>query len=118
VLFDVADRGDALARQMVIAHGRSLGDYALVAARKIGIEREPFHLVLAGGVMRHPSTLMREAIVARVRENAPNINVINDAMEPAVGAIMLAFEATSIEITPAVKGALRATAPTALLFET
>jgi N-acetylglucosamine kinase-like BadF-type ATPase len=118
VLFDVADQGDALARRMVMAHGHALGDYALVAAHKVGIENEPFHLVLAGGVMRHRSSLLRDAIIARVHDSSPDARVSNDAMEPAIGAVMLALEAQAITITPEVRGRLRETLPDAELFAT
>lgn len=118
VLFDVAAQGDHIATNLVQMHGQALGDYALVAARKVGIEREPFHLVLTGGVLRHPSALMRDAIIARVRETSPLVNVITDAMEPAIGAVMLALEAARIEVTLQVRNALRATMPSASVFET
>lgn len=118
VLFDTAAQGDQVAINLVMTHGHALGDYALVAARKVGVEHQPFHLVLTGGVLRHPSALMRDAIIARVRESSPHINVINDALEPAVGAAMLALEHAGSAITPDVRAALQATAPPADVFET
>jgi N-acetylglucosamine kinase-like BadF-type ATPase len=118
VLFDVAAQGDDVAIKLVTSHGQALGDYALVAAHKVGIEREPFHLVLTGGVLRHPSALMRDAIIARVREASPGVNVIHDAMEPALGAVMLALEHAHIAITPAVRARLQMTAPPTKVFET
>jgi len=120
VLLDVAASGDEKSLAIITAHGRALGDMALAAARKVGIEieHESFHLVLTGGVLRHPSVLMRDAIVSRVREAAPNINVINDAMEPVFGAVMLAFEAANIGVTDEIKNRLRETSPDSSLFET
>ncbi len=120
VLLDVAASGDEKSLAIVTAHGRALGDMALAAARKVGfeIEHESFHLVLTGGVLRHPSMLMRDAIVSRVREVAQDVNVINDAMEPAFGAVMLAFEAANIGVTDEIKNRLRETSPDNSLFET
>jgi hypothetical protein len=65
-LFDAADAGDATAYQIVILHGKALGDYAIVAARKVGLLEVPLTLVLTGGVLRNPSPLLREALVERV----------------------------------------------------
>ena len=118
LLLDVAAQGDVTANKIVVGHGRALADYALVSARNVGIDAAPFYLVLAGGVLRHPSSLMRDAIVERVQESLPNAQPVHAAFEPAVGAAMLALEAASINITDDVKTNLRATAPHSVLFET
>jgi N-acetylglucosamine kinase-like BadF-type ATPase len=118
VVLDVAAEGDAMALSLVNNQGRALGDTALAAARKVGIEREPFHLVLTGGVLRHPSALMRDAIIARVRAASPSVNVIHDALEPALGAVMLALEHAHVAITPTVRAKLQMTAPPKKVFET
>lgn len=118
VLLDVADEGDAVARRIVIEHGHALGDYALVAARKVGIEREPFYLVLSGGVMRHPSSLLPNAVIERVCQFAPDVRPVRSEFEPAIGAAMLALEAIGITIEAAVKQRLRATMLPHTLFDT
>lgn len=118
VLLDVADEGDAVARRIVIEHGHALGDYALVAARKVGIEREPFYLVLSGGVMRHPSSLLPNAVIERVCQFAPDVRPVRSEFEPAIGAAMLALEAIGITIEAAVTQRLRATMLPHTLFDT
>jgi N-acetylglucosamine kinase-like BadF-type ATPase len=117
-LLDEASRGDATARRIVVEHGASLGDYALAAARRVGIEYDPFYLVLAGGVFRHPSPLMTEALLARVRATSPGIQAMNSRFEPAVGAVMLALEASGVTIDEALLGRLAPTLPPSSLFET
>lgn len=118
VLLNVADDGDAVARNIVLQHGRGLGDYALVAARKTGQTNLPFHLVLAGGVLRHPSPLLRNAIIERVHEEAPFAKPIRSDLEPAFGAVMLALEAAKIDANDALRDQLRNTAPPVTFFET
>lgn len=118
VLLNVADDGDAVARNIVLQHGRGLGDYALVAARKTGQMDAPFYLVLAGGVMRHPSPLLRNAIIERVHEDAPLVKPIRSELEPAFGAVMLALEAAKIDVNEAIRERLRDTAPPFAFFET
>ena len=71
ILLDEAEAGDGVALRIVREHGKTLGDIALAAARRVEIEHTPFHLVLAGGVFRHPTTTFEEAIIARVRLAAP-----------------------------------------------
>jgi N-acetylglucosamine kinase-like BadF-type ATPase len=118
VLLDVAQQGDATARRIVQEHGAALGDYALAAARQVGITATAFPLVLTGGVLRHPSPLLSAAIFARVQAGAPAARVVASRFEPAVGALFLALEATGVRIDEAFLETLAPTLPSAALFAT
>jgi N-acetylglucosamine kinase-like BadF-type ATPase len=118
VLFDIADQGDPTARRIVVDQGTMLGDYALVAARKVGLEGTPFPLVLTGGVLRHPSPLLRAALVARVHTTSPGAQPIKSRFEPVVGAVLLALEATEVCVDETILHQLAATLPPAAFFET
>jgi N-acetylglucosamine kinase-like BadF-type ATPase len=118
VLMNVAEAGDPIAQKIVIQQGHGLGDYALVAARKTGQVGMPFYLVLTGGVLRHPSPLLRNAIIERVHEGAPLAQPIRSDLEPAFGAVMLALEAAKVDVKNAVREQLRLTAPPFAFFET
>jgi N-acetylglucosamine kinase-like BadF-type ATPase len=92
VLLDEAEHGDAAALRVVRGHGRALGDYALAAARRVGIDfREPFTLVLTGGVFRHSARPLRNALVERVRRSAPGAILARSRYQPVVGALRLAL---------------------------
>jgi N-acetylglucosamine kinase-like BadF-type ATPase len=93
-VLDEAEAGDAVAREIVEMAGRRLGDYAQVCAARTGQSGTAFPLVLCGGVLRHPSPLLRAAIYARVPEATP----IYPDIEPVVGALLLA--ADSIGVRP------------------
>jgi len=118
LLLDAAEAGDPTACAIVLEHGIGLGDYALATARCLGIVGMPFPLVLAGGVLRHPSPLLEEAIVAQVRSAAPDTVPVRSRFEPAVGALLLALEAASICVDDALLARLEATAPAAALYAT
>jgi N-acetylglucosamine kinase-like BadF-type ATPase len=118
VLLDEAQAGDSTAREIVLAHGTELGDYALVAARRLGLDAGPFTLVLAGGVLRHPSPLLREALIARVAGAAPGVQPVLSRFEPVVGALLFALEAQGVVIDADVLERLAASLPPATLFET
>ncbi len=64
VLLDEADRGDPTACRIAEEHGAALGDYAVAAARRVGLEREQFPLVLAGGVFRHACGILVDSLVS------------------------------------------------------
>lgn len=118
VLLDEAAAGDGPAREIVVAHGAELGDYALVAARRLGLDETPFTLVLAGGVLRHPSPLLREALIARVAAGAPAVQPVLSRFEPVVGALLFALEAQGVVIDAPLLERLAASLPPATLFET
>ena len=92
VLLDIAMDGDSVAREIVSAFGRELGDDALAGARQVGITHLPFTLVLGGSVFKHPEPLLAGALTARVREVAPAVTVVRSTFEPVVGALQLAFD--------------------------
>jgi N-acetylglucosamine kinase-like BadF-type ATPase len=118
LLLDVAADGDPTAGRIVAEHGASLGDYALVAARKAGLIGQDFLLILAGGVFRHHSPLLREAMLERVRQVAPDIRPIQSSYEPVVGAVLLAVESLGGIIHPTLLDRLNATLPPHTFFLT
>lgn len=87
-VLDEAEAGDAVAREIVVTAGRRLGDYARVCAARTELLGSPFPLVLAGGVLRHPSPLLRATIHERVPDGVP----VYPDVEPVVGALLLAAD--------------------------
>lgn len=117
-LLDEAAAGDAAAYKIVRDHGRALGEYAKVAARKVGIEGTPFPLVLAGGVFRHHSTLLPNAIIERVQTTSPGVRPTRSRFEPVIGALFAALEAGGATIDDALLARLVPTIPSPELFAT
>lgn len=118
ILLDASEDGDATAKRIVQEHGAMLGDYALAAARRVGIERSPLTLVLAGGVFRHPSRTHIDSIVARMRERAPRVHTLHSRFEPSVGALFLALERAGFTVDEHVLAHLTSSMPSAVLFAT
>jgi N-acetylglucosamine kinase-like BadF-type ATPase len=116
IVLDEAVNGDAAALKIVEDLGRGLADYALAAARQVGIAPDP--LVLNGGVFKHNSTVLIDVILERIRTVAPGVNPIMSRHEPAVGALMLAFEHHGITIAGDVLANLEASEPGQELFRT
>ncbi len=118
LLLDEAEAGDLLARQIVQEHGRALGNYAIVAARRVGLEGTPFRLVLAGGVLRHPSTQLADTIVERVRTTSPDARPTRSRFEPIVGVLFSALEAAGVAVNDELLARLIPTMPSSELFAT
>lgn len=117
ILLDEAEAGDSLARQLVSEHGHALGMYANIAAQRVGITDTAFPLILAGGVLRHPSTILSSAIVERVRAVSPDVQPALARCEPVVGVLFSALEAAGVALTPQVFRHLAATLPDTTWFQ-
>ncbi len=118
LLLDEAGKGDGVARQIVQTHGATLGDYVLVAARQVGLADRPFTLVLAGGVFRHPERLLIDSLLARVSSAVPAVHMMQNQLEPVVGALLLAFDAAGILVDENVQTRLLITLPPPPFFMT
>jgi N-acetylglucosamine kinase-like BadF-type ATPase len=118
ILLDEAHAGDPVAREVVVRHGAALGQIALAAARQVGIEGTAFALVLAGGVFRHPTTVLEDAIVAAVRTASPAVRPLRSPHEPIIGVLYQAFAAAGVPVDDALRARLVATMPGAALFAT
>lgn len=98
LLLDEADAGDLVALQVVREHGAGLGRIALVAMRNVGIENTAFPLVLAGGVFRHPTTALEDAIVASIQPSAPDVHPVRSPTEPIIGVLLQALSVAGVTI--------------------
>ena len=117
LLLDQAERGDEVACRLVRQHAEALGDYAVVAARKVGLDKAAFPLVLTGGVMRHPGSLLKDALAQRVRRTLPGATLRKSSFEPVGGAVCIALEATGFH-TESARTALSETLPHATFYTT
>ncbi len=118
VLLDAADDDDETASEIVCDLGNQLGDYAVVAARKVGILDTPFTLVLAGGVFRHHSRDLKDCIVNRVRLASPEAQPVESSFEPVIGAVLLALDTIAIAVDDTVLHNVRQSSPPAAFFAT
>src|SRR5579871_76778 len=118
LLLDEAHAGDALALRVVQEHGAALGDIAIVAARRVGLEDTAYPLVLAGGVFRHPTGVLEDAIVARVRTASPAVRPLRSPNEPVVGVLLEALGAAHVTVDRSLLDRLLQSLPAAALFST
>ena len=87
-MLDEAEAGDRVARTIVQTVAGRMGDYARVCASRTGQLGAPFPLVLCGGVLRHPSPLLRSVLLSRVPDGQP----VYPDVEPVAGAVLLAAD--------------------------
>lgn len=91
---------------------------ALFTTRQVDLVQRQVPLVLTGGVLRHPSPVLREALVTRAQARLGDVRPLMSRFEPAVGALFLALEAAGIRVdTPRVER-LASTLPHPAVFDT
>ncbi|WP_424952527.1 BadF/BadG/BcrA/BcrD ATPase family protein [Deinococcus sp.] len=117
LLLDEAEAGDETSLKIVCKHGRSLGDYALAAARRVDLGGS-YTLVTSGGVMRHPSRVMIRALMERVQATHPEARWQASRHEPVFGALLLALELARHPVQAALLERLEATCPDESVFRT
>jgi N-acetylglucosamine kinase-like BadF-type ATPase len=118
VLLDEAEAGDQVARRIVLAHGRGLGEYVQAAARRLDMEGTAFPLVLAGGVFHHVSTLLPDAVIAQVQQTSPLVRPMPCRFEPVIGVLFAALEAAGVQVDEALIATMQPTMPPASFFAT
>jgi N-acetylglucosamine kinase-like BadF-type ATPase len=87
LLLDCAEEGDELALDRLRWVVSENAAYLRVAARKSGLG-EPTPITLSGGVMRHPSSLLVDALA----EALPGSELLRARREPAHGALLAALD--------------------------
>lgn len=88
VVLHAADAGDAVAREIVLGRGRMLGAQARASAVRAGLPLAGTLVVLAGGVLQHPTELFADAVMAELPGAVPT----RFSAPPVVGALMLGFD--------------------------
>jgi N-acetylglucosamine kinase-like BadF-type ATPase len=91
---EAAEHGDLAARRILEQAGASLGDLAGHVARRLSMDGSEFELVLAGGMFRSGSRIMRAALEATVKRSARFAFTVTLEAPPVVGAALLALEET------------------------
>lgn len=95
---EAAEQGDLAARRILEQAGASLGDLAGHVARRLSMDGSEFELVLAGGMFRSGSRIMRAALESTVKRSARFAFAVTLEAPPVVGAVLLALEDTSATV--------------------
>ncbi|MFI0409019.1 N-acetylglucosamine kinase [Actinomadura sp. 3N508] len=106
VLFDVAEAGDEVAREVVERLADEVAVLGSVALRRLDLLAEPADVVLGGGVLAARRPLLMDAVAARYAELAPHARLLVPEDPPLLGAALLALD--HVTAPPAAHERLRA----------
>jgi N-acetylglucosamine kinase-like BadF-type ATPase len=87
-----AAAGDPACREIVIRAGAALGSSAALVARRLGLDREVFETVMAGGLFRGRSRLLEATLADKLHRVAPGAVPVRLASKPVIGAVIEALE--------------------------
>lgn len=117
-VFEAAREGDATALRLLERQGRKLAEYALALVRRFELQDLEFEVVLAGSVFKGDHPLLVETMKAEILRVAPQARIVPARYEPAVGALLLAFDAAGIPVSGELLGRLEAGSPGPAFYDT
>ena len=92
-VFEVAEAGDAVARDILVEAGRDLGRMARIVAGRLFDPGAAFPLVLGGSVLQDGACdAMRAAVIAEVRARFEGVRPVVLGRPPLDGAVLLAAD--------------------------
>jgi N-acetylglucosamine kinase-like BadF-type ATPase len=106
-----AAAGDPAATAIVIRAGTALGESAALVARRLGMDRTAFELVMAGGLFRGGSRLLETTLTGTLHRVAPRARPVLLTCKPVVGAVIEALELAGAGTGPDVRERLVASFP-------
>lgn len=111
ILFEVAEQGDAVARDILVRLGKEIGITANAILRRLSLDQEAAEVVLAGGVFKGRGRLLLDTVTRVVHKQTPRARVVRPRFEPVVGAALLALEIAGVPVTWEIMRHLEASLP-------
>jgi N-acetylglucosamine kinase-like BadF-type ATPase len=100
IVFQVAAKGDPVARDLILWAGRELGDLAVGVIRQLKLEAQVFDVVL-GGSFFNGSPALAETMSEVIQGVAPGACLVRLHAPPAVGAVLLGMETVGAPVSEA-----------------
>lgn len=92
LVFAHADRGDAIASQLVDRQGTEVAIMAISCLERLDLLGREIPVVLGGGILANRHDGLWTALEAELRERAPRARIVHVTTPPIVGAALLALE--------------------------
>jgi len=118
LVFEAALEGDTVAAEIIVRQGEGLAEYVTALARRFQMTDLAFDVVLAGSIFKGVGPLLIDTITQVAHRTAPRANIVRARFEPVVGSVLLAFDASGIEVSKAMYDNLAASAPGPDFFDT
>jgi N-acetylglucosamine kinase-like BadF-type ATPase len=118
LVFEASVAGDAVAEAIIVRQGSALAEYAIALIHRYDMENLEFDVVLSGSVFKGKGPLLIDIITEMIHRTAPRAQVRRQQFEPAIGGILLAYDALGLTVTDEIYANLARTAPDPEFFST
>jgi N-acetylglucosamine kinase-like BadF-type ATPase len=118
LVFEAAYDGDEVAAELIVRQGEALAEYATAGIRRFDMQDLAFDVVLAGSLFKGRGPLLIDTITQTVHRTAPRARIVRPRFEPAVGGVLLAYDALNLEVSDEMVENLAETAPSDAFFDT
>lgn len=118
LVFEEALAGDPVAAGILTRQGQVLAEYITAMAVRFQMRDLDFDVVLAGGVFKGVGPLLVDTIRQEIIKIAPRAHIVRAPLEPAVGSVLLAYDALGIPVSEAMYARLAETEPDEEFFNT
>jgi len=115
LLFEAAEAGDNVARELIVRMGTEVGVTANALIRRLSLETKDVEVVLGGGVFKGKGSLLVDTVTQVVHREAPAARIVMPRYEPVVGAALLALESIGVTVSSQVYDLLDSTLPAGLV---
>jgi N-acetylglucosamine kinase-like BadF-type ATPase len=115
LLFEAAERGDAVARSIISAVGEEVAITAKAVICKLDLQDSACEVVLAGSIFKGEGRLLVETITHGIQQEFPAMKIKRPAFEPVVGSLWLAMEEMGIQRTKTILHNMERTVPDELV---
>jgi len=102
IVFQVAEEGDEVARDLICWAGTELGELANAVIRQLEFESLAFDVVMTGSMFEGGVRLI-EPMRETIHKMAPKARLVRLSVPPVVGAVALGMEAAGASVTPAIR---------------
>ncbi len=108
IVFQVAEAGDRVARDLICWAGTELGELANAVIRQLEFENLAFDVVMTGSMFEGGAILV-EPMRETIHKLAPKARLVRLKIPPVTGAVMLGMEANGFKITPEIRQTMNQT---------
>lgn len=100
LVFQTAENGDAVARQVISWAGRELAGSAIGIIRQLGFQELEFEVIMAGSIFKG-GPLLLDPLKEKIQKVAPRVRFNRLDAPPVVGAVFLGMEQAGVDFAAA-----------------
>jgi N-acetylglucosamine kinase-like BadF-type ATPase len=99
LIFEAAEAGDQVARELAIRMGTEVGVTANVFLRRLDLADTDAEVVLAGSVFKAKGSLLIDTATRIIHDASPQARIVRPRFEPVAGAALSALEMVGVQVT-------------------